>query len=216
MGPYYQNYFSYMKSEVIAELEGEEVSSSKRAQKCVEATRVTAAGTEIVPCGAKATSFFNDSFEIVGHELTTDGVAWKSDEERYRNPPDFPNRPDTTWLFQLFPGVIDETLNVKDPRFATWMRPSGVPRVWNPYGYSNMEFKAGEEIEVTIKSRYPIDSIPGGFKTVVLTEAGAFGTRHHGFAYVMMILGAFCFFLSFLAWSVNTCTTGADIRGDST
>lgn len=206
MGPYYQNYFSYMKSEVIAELEGEVVSSSKREQKCVAATRVTADGEEIVPCGAKATSFFNDSFEIVGHELTTKkGVAWRSDEERYNNPPDFPNRPNTMWMFQMFPEIIDETLNVKDPRFAAWMRPSGVPRVWNPYGYSNTEFKAGDQIELIIKSRYPIESIPGGFKTLVLTEAGAFGARHHGFAYVMMFLGAFCFFLAFLAVFVQFC-----------
>jgi len=213
IGPYYQNYFSYMKSEVISELEGEEVSSSKRDQKCVEATRVSADGTDIVPCGSKTLSYFNDSFEIVGHTLSTDGVAWKSDVERYNNPPDFPSRPNTTWLFQMFPGTIDPEQNVKDPRFAQWMRPSGVPRVWNRYGYSNTDFQAGDQIEVIIKSRYPMDSIPGGFKTLVLTEDGVFGNRHNGFSYVMMTLSAFCFFLSILAWFVHNCTSGAETKG---
>jgi len=213
VGPYYQNYFSYMKSEVIAELEGQEVSSSKRDQKCVEATRVSADGTQIVPCGAKTLSYFNDSFEIVGHTLSTDRVAWKSDVERYQNPADFPSRPNTTWLFQMFPGSINPKENVKDPRFAQWMRPSGVPRVWNRYGYLNADFKPGDQIEVIIKSNYPMDSIPGGFKTLVLTEDGVFGTRHHGFAYVMMTLGAFCFFLSILAWFVHNCTSGTDVKG---
>eukprot|EP00930_Biecheleria_cincta_P077727 TRINITY_DN6502_c0_g1_i2.p1 TRINITY_DN6502_c0_g1~~TRINITY_DN6502_c0_g1_i2.p1 ORF type:complete len:1452 (+),score=232.40 TRINITY_DN6502_c0_g1_i2:80-4435(+) len=213
VGPYYQNYFSYMKSEVTAELEGEEVSSSKREQRCVEPTRVSADGKEIVPCGAKATSYFNDSFEIVGHPLSKTGVAWKSDLARYNNPRDFPNRPNTTWLYEMFPGSIDPKLNVKDPEFVSWMRPSGVPRVWNRYGYSDTDFQPGDQIEVIIKSRYPIDSIPGGFKTLVITEDGVFGTRHHGFAYVMMVLGALCFFLAIVAWFVHKFTAGADIKG---
>jgi len=209
LGPFYQNYNSYMKSEVMAELTGKEVSQSQREKSCVLQTRVDSAGRQIVPCGMKATSVFNDTFEVVGYDLVFHDIAWKSDVQRYNNPPDYPSRPDTSWLYQRYPETIKKEEGVKTHAFADWMRPSAVPRVWNRYGYLNEHFGPGAVLELKIRSRYPMDTIPGGYKVIVLTEYGAFGARHSGFGYILISAGALCFLLAMIACATyRSCPQG--------
>eukprot|EP00931_Biecheleriopsis_adriatica_P073755 TRINITY_DN47983_c0_g1_i1.p1 TRINITY_DN47983_c0_g1~~TRINITY_DN47983_c0_g1_i1.p1 ORF type:complete len:1461 (-),score=244.99 TRINITY_DN47983_c0_g1_i1:257-4639(-) len=205
IGPFYQNYNSYMKSEVIKELEGKEVAESLRKSTCVEPTRVDAAGAHIVPCGMKATSFFNDTYELLGHKISEEHIAWNSDMQRYANPNDYPDRQNTEWLYQQYPGVIDQADGVRNPRFVDWMRPSAVPRVWNKLGHIEHDFGPGEAMQLKINSRYPMDKIPGGYKTVVLTEYGIFGGRHSFFGIMMMIFGALCYAIAIFAFLADKC-----------
>merc|ERR1719446_1354928 len=100
IGPYYQNYNDYLKSEVPKELHGKIVPESLRDTLCVEPTRTTPDGQSIVPCGMKATSVFNDSFTIEGFEIDKSGLAWKEDLERFANPPDYRKREKTSWLYE--------------------------------------------------------------------------------------------------------------------
>merc|ERR1719253_114381 len=117
LGPFYQSYSDYLKSEVKNELYGNEAADGEREKKCSnELTRIGPNGEDIVPCGLKAYSFFNDTFQVTklaqgntsqfaGLPLAIDtaGVAWDSDVERYNNPEDYMPRPDTQELYERYP-----------------------------------------------------------------------------------------------------------------
>lgn len=198
VGPYYQNYNSYMKSELIRELMGKPVTQDERKRRCIGPTREDSDNERIVPCGMKAVSYFNDTFDVIGYDvLKTKGlVAWTSDVDRYKNPTDYPEHPaGTSWLYERYPDSITEENGVRTPSFADWMRPSAVPRVWNRYGFVNYTFEQGDTLSIVIHSRYPISTIPGGYKVLVLTDWGKFGARHSGFGWILVSLGAFSYLL---------------------
>merc|ERR1712070_240768 len=111
--------------------------------RCVsERTRkVSGEGSDdIVPCGLKATTVFNDSFTLAdatGQVLTIDktNIAWPSDVGRYKNPVDYGSRTHTSWLYERYPSdVITQSDGVDSELFAEWMRPAALNRVWNAYG----------------------------------------------------------------------------------
>jgi len=110
VGPFYQNIVTYLKSEVSKELMGKDVDDATREEKCLNKNFRERDGNNIVPCGAKAGSLFNDTLELQHNgnriDINKERVAWKSDIMRYKNPKDYPNRPKTTWLYQLFPDVV--------------------------------------------------------------------------------------------------------------
>jgi len=215
VGPIYQNYNAYMKSEVIQELYGQwdedkemDRLQNLRQSRCPNKTRevkddATGSLLQLVPCGMKAQSLFNDSFQVLGHPINYHHVAWTSDVDRYSNPK-FEGKDwswqeaekyesKIRWLFQAF-DVVNKTQNVKDERFVSWMRPSAVPRVWNRVGFLPENLKKDKEIKINILSQWDVSSIPGGYKSLVITQHGMFGTRHNGFSYVLMCCG----FVSFL------------------
>lgn len=191
VGNLYQNFNDYLKSTVAKELEGEIVDPSIREAKCKGSTRIDANGDEIVPCGMMATSLFNDTFSIDGIDIISEDLAWGSDLERYQNPPDYGERPGTTWLYEMFPGVIPRDEGVKNERFVIWMRPSATWRVWNLYGWIHEEIQAGQNLTVQINSHYPTESL-GAYKHLVLTEVNAFGARHSLLGIVLVLSGFLC------------------------
>jgi len=205
IGPFYQNYNSYMRSEVIQELQGQTVSEDLRASRCVEPTRVTADGKAIVPCGMKATSLFNDTFTIAGYTISRNTAAWRTDVARYQNPKDYPTRPNASWLFQRYPHVVNESRGVKSEAFVDWMRPSAMPRIWNRYGSIEGTFEAGATFIMTIESVFPIASIAGGKKSVVVAELNTMGSRHSAFGYVLAFGGVVCYVLALAAWLTTKC-----------
>jgi len=197
VGPMYQNYNYYMKSEVYEELYGKEVPPGKRESRCPERVRIRD-GKPLVPCGLKAQSLFNDSFKVGNLPINRQEVAWPSDVDRYGDPPDYPNA-DKEWLYKVFPETVTEEMNVKDSDFVNWMRPSAVPRVWNKIGaLDNTILKKGQNYTITIHSRFNVDNIPGGFKSFIITEYNWFGARHDGFAYAMAFGGFVCLIMASL------------------
>jgi len=233
IGPYYQNHNAYLKSELARELMGEEVTEAQREAKCAqESTRLTPGGEHIVPCGMKAVSFFNDTYKLevdgqnVSFHESLPGyyveAAWDSDSERYNNPQDYPNRPNTSWQYTRFPDIIDETLGVRDKDFVTWMRPSAVPRVWNPVGMiGDRTIKEGANLTVTISSTYPAESLDDAYKMLVITEFGPLGARHDGFGILLSICAGLCFFMAVVIFfadklmqsassETNSCTDSDD------
>ncbi|CAJ1351333.1 unnamed protein product, partial [Effrenium voratum] len=192
VGPIYQNDNAYMKSEVVQELYGQEAPAGKREQRCPERVREWD-GLPLVPCGLKAQSLFNDTFEVVGHTIDHTDIAWQQDIDRYGNTSDYPQPDKGRWLFQVFPESISKELNVKDEDFVNWMRPSAVPRVWNRVGFLKETLYAGQTYTIKMQSRFNVATIPGGFKSLVITEhSELFGTRHDGFAYVLGFAGLIC------------------------
>merc|ERR1719362_1777740 len=64
VGPFYQNVVTYIKSEVPKELRGMKVSRAAREEKCLNTESREKNGKDIVPCGMKAISLFNDTLEL--------------------------------------------------------------------------------------------------------------------------------------------------------
>jgi len=201
IGPFYQNIVSYIKSEVPKELMGQRVDDAVRATKCREEESRIMDGQQIVPCGTKAATLFNDTLEF----LPTDGklikinkkrVAWQSDVNRYKNPKDYPERQNTTWLYELFPDVVRKEEGVKSEAFAAWMRPSALGRVWNHYGWVEEKLNKGDNISFKIESSFnaPVESS----KMFVITERNIFGGRHIEFGMVLMSVGFGCTVLAFI------------------
>jgi len=207
IAPYYQNFNGYLKSEVIEELNGEPMTDELKAlryKKCTAAmTRETPDGDDIVPCGMKAVSVFNDTFEVQGRTIRRKGIAWASDVERYHNPDDYLNRSTTSWLYERYPDVATQDEGVNSEPFALWMRPAALNRVWNVYGMIDDDIPAGN-LTITIHNRYPTHAM-NVTKSIVLTSVGVMGGRHNGLGYVWMISGVGLMFMSLIIGSVKVC-----------
>lgn len=201
VGPFYQNFHDYIKSEVPTELMGGQATQGQRAARCVEQTRLYD-GKEVVPCGMKARSFFNDTFKIDGVTIDDRSIAWASDKDRYANPRDYDSS-SKIWLNDLFPSVIGGD-GVQNEHFLVWMRPSALTRIWNPYGYIQQDFDKGERLRLEITDRFPV-TWPNGYKELVLTEINFIGGRHLLFARILICSSVLCYAIMPLTCVVAWC-----------
>merc|ERR1719410_2764467 len=149
------------------------VSEAAREEKCFNLDSREMNGKDIVPCGMKAITLFNDTLELLhkdGNQINIDkkGVAWNSDVQRYKNPDDYLNRPNTMWLYELFPGVLNRDEGVKNEAFAAWMRPAALGRVWNHYGW--IEEKLDENDTITFRIHSSYNATAESSKFFVITE----------------------------------------------
>merc|ERR1740117_162470 len=96
--PFYQNYFDYYNSIYWPELVGQEATKDNLYKaKCRAPVRETPEGHRISPCGIQAKAFFNDTFKIEGVTMDETNIAWKSDVDRFKNPPNYPEPQSTDW-----------------------------------------------------------------------------------------------------------------------
>jgi len=214
ISPFYQNYGTYLKSESSVQLRGLDVSEHVLAKTCLEnSTRYTPSGAEIEPCGLKAASMFNDTYELKGYDIDKTNIAWKSDVERYKNPSSYPYNASSSstnkshwWLFQQFPTVVKRSEGVDNEAFITWMRPSAFHDIWNPVGWIHKKISKGEELEVTIHSDFPSKPLQA-YKMLVFTEWGAMGGRHNEFGILLVVCGGLCLFLAAFSICIGRCLT---------
>merc|ERR1711920_167113 len=143
----------------------------------------------------KATSLFNDTFQVTGFTIDSSTVGWESDARRYNNLPDYPTRPNTSWLFNRYPETVPEAEGVKNRHFVSWMRPAALPRVWKNYGYLHETLEAGSNLDIEIASNFPVGAW-GGYKQLVMTEIDQLGGRHNSFGHVLLGSGVICTILA--------------------
>jgi len=211
IGTFYQNFATYIKSEVPSELVGKKASDSVREFRCRGEHTRERSGKQIVPCGEKATSLFNDRIDIEGNEIDRTNVAWPSDVARYHNPKDYLDRPKTMWMNDLFPKVVNKTLGVQTEAFAQWMRPAALGRVWNNYGWLQKELKKGENLTLNIHSEFRTPD--GTSKMFVLTERNWLGGRHNGLGVALMLCGGVCFGMMIMACFMDQIKSGLQRGG---
>eukprot|EP00928_Gymnodinium_smaydae_P030767 TRINITY_DN22786_c0_g1_i1.p2 TRINITY_DN22786_c0_g1~~TRINITY_DN22786_c0_g1_i1.p2 ORF type:complete len:244 (+),score=58.87 TRINITY_DN22786_c0_g1_i1:311-1042(+) len=203
IGPFYQNYNSYVLNVVDSELSGAVATESGRA-KCKETgTDEDASGQLLVPCGLRATSLFNDTFDVLGVDVDKAGIAWDSDVSRFANPPNFPGAADTSWLFERYPTVISQGTNTLDEDFVAWMRPGGTPWIRKHYGFLRTPLQAGQTVTLRINASYPLPA-PDTTKEVVLTTTTGMGARDDGLALFLLSAGSTCLFAAALMLAMRT------------
>lgn len=200
VAPFYQNIATYIKSEVPKELMGRRVDDETREARCLDEKSRERNGKNIVPCGEKATTVFNDTLELLKKDskpinISKTRVAWNSDVKRYKNPDNYLSN-DTMWLYELFPNVIKKDEGVKSEAFAAWMRPAAFGRVWNHYGWVNEKLEAGDNISFNINSFFnaPAESS----KMFVISERNVLGGRNIALGTFLMMFGVICLIVSYI------------------
>jgi len=201
--PFYQNYLPYVLALVNYVLEGKKATAGSRG-KCKDTNSDrTRDGQEIVPCGVRATSFFNDTFEIAGIPIDQKNIAWKTDVDRFANPSDYPARTATSWLHERYPTIVAESEGVRNEHFVNWMRPEALPRVTKTYGNIRTKLTAGQIITLHINASFPVSGLEAT-KELVLTTYNALGGKNAAFVTFLWaasgtIGGLSVFFLSIQA-----------------
>jgi phosphoserine phosphatase len=196
--PYHQNFADYFKSAYWPELLGRADKDSKKYMKAChpEVIRETPQGKRIVPCGIQAKAFFNDTFEFLNVGMTQEGIAWKSDMSRFKDP-NFPDPSNISWLYQRFPTIIQEATGVKNGHFAVWMRPDAYKEVRKKYGYINTYLQPNFSLDIQINASYPIANVGSGIvKELVITTLSSFGGRDESFGWFLLFFSVVCFLVS--------------------
>jgi len=209
--PFHQNIPAYMQSVVSEQLQGRWGSNASIDKHCPEGTRSDATGRTIFPCGLRATSVFNDTFEVFAQPGTEvlpsdrSGIAWKSDVTRYRNPDGYPDVPNVSWLFMRYPAsTIPKEEGARSEAFAVWMRPKAMPLVLNPYGRVEEGLFAGQNITIRINASFPVRSV-GAKKYLVLRTASYLGSASDEFTAFYFLTGSICWACSGVVLVIRAC-----------
>jgi len=199
ISPFYQNYYSYQTSVGFDQLAGKWTSPEVVATSCPhKATRVTASGDDIFPCGLIATSVFNDTIEFLQAPIDEEDerMAWRSDYDRFANPPDYLQRPNTSWLYERYPMITDRAKGVRSRRFVDWMFPSFFGHVRNMYGFVKQPLRKGGRLTVRVNASFPVQAL-GAEKRIVVSTRNGLGGRHSKLAYVLLASGVACLAMAF-------------------
>ena len=209
--PFFQNYPTYLESTVWKELAGAVVSTGERERRCRRGTRLTETGQEVYPCGLRATSLFNDTFEVLHPgtleplPLDQSSLAWQSDLRRFANPAGYPADPSFSWLPDRYPSVVPAAEGVRSELFASWMRPSAMPRVAKPYGRFRANAVGLEgNITIRINASFPVEGIDAS-KQLLLSTHTAFGGASDDLSIFLMGAGGLCLAASLVVVSIQLC-----------
>ena len=204
---FYQNHRRYVKSKSDDQLNGKDISyeSMKDSQDCdpvitnKDMDKTTSVEGDplnqddvAIPCGLIAKSYFNDKFKNWGKKSKFEGeasepinvnekdIAWKADKElKYKN-------------IDLKRQWIDMT----DEHFIVWMRPAGLPNFRKLWGrITDMDLKAGDEIEVEIENKFDVSSF-NGKKYLILSTVNAFGGKNSFLGISYIVLGGISIILA--------------------
>ena len=179
------------------------------------------------PCGLIASSFFNDTFEVVrtssscdcatapyneqyssrfdcsscsrseATSISTRNLGWTTDRDFFKNVNEL-NESNTKYLYERFPESISSDLEVRDPRFMNWMRPAAMPEFHKLYGQIEHDLEPNTEITFRITSRYPVTNFKGTKSIILMSREG---TKGHNLPIVFFVIGPYCFHCSSLCGS---------------
>lgn len=187
---YPQNHNRYISSRSNAQLRGEYVNYEGMSD-CGDFRSVNGSSEReswLLPCGAVALSFFNDTFQIAGLEsnsFSEFGISWRSDRQKlFKNLSSEYEGSSVHWLEQYgdFPG------GQRNEHFIVWMRTATLPTFIKPYAKSMSPIPAGN-YTIVIGNHYPA-TIFNGEKHVVLSTVGALGGRNIALGICYMVTGS--------------------------
>jgi len=191
--PFYMNMNSYMKSGSISEVKGTFGMEQQAKAACVSALEED--GQRLWPCGLKAASLFNDTYELrrkenfKSIEIQETGIAWESDLKWLNNPKEYRQTANIRWLYKRFPQIANlEHDGVKNEHFAVWNRPAALPNSLKLWGIIHENVAAGEELTLTVGSNFPVSGFDGR-KSFLLIKKGMLGGRSDALGVALTTVG---------------------------
>eukprot|EP00931_Biecheleriopsis_adriatica_P049981 TRINITY_DN28922_c0_g1_i1.p1 TRINITY_DN28922_c0_g1~~TRINITY_DN28922_c0_g1_i1.p1 ORF type:complete len:1537 (-),score=281.76 TRINITY_DN28922_c0_g1_i1:177-4787(-) len=203
VNPFMQNYFPYMSSMPVNQLEGRRSSREEIEDQCPVGTRVTSTGKQIYPCGLVATSVFNDTFEIFQAPIDTESPDMTIYRE-FHNPPDYLQRPGVSWLYERYPTVTTKSLGVRSKRFIAWMIPNFFGRAAKPYGVISKRLQKGQVVTLRINASFPVQSL-GARKMLLLTTSNLLGARNYFLANILLTSGCLSLGIAAVVLAIRLC-----------
>ena len=196
---YPQNHNRYISSRSNDQLRGEYVDYSGMSD-CGDFRSVNGSESKenwLLPCGAVARSFFNDTFlfsseSIENISFSDSGISWRSDRQKLFKNLSSDYDTGVKWLEQA---PYNETKAFKggqrNEHFIVWMRTATLPTFIKPYAKCSLnqqELPAGN-YTITIGNNYPV-SIFNGEKHVVISTVGPLGGRNIALGICYMVVGS--------------------------
>jgi hypothetical protein len=186
---FYQNHRRYVKSRNDAQLRGSVVNLKSDLTDCAPFASVGDSSSPndfYLPCGLIARSLFNDSYvlSINGSliPLSTEGVAWPSDFEKFNNPP----------ANTLGVRVIPDFRNVD---FIVWMRTAALPTFRKLWRIIQGPLKG--DLVIQVHNNFPVTQFRGK-KNLVLSTTSWLGGKNPFLGYAYMVVGAACILLAII------------------
>jgi hypothetical protein len=184
----YQNSFLYGSSKNWPQLNGE-CPNPADMDKCEP--KLYQGNAILAPCGALATSIFNDTFTFDPSfpDLTTNRISLPT-FAKFFHPVNSEYGPSSQWLPDIFPrGQTDE-------RFINWMHLSALSSFRKLWAKTNGKVRLTKgEYTVSISNDYPTGSF-GGAKSIVVAEATWSGAKNPFLGVWFFVLAAVSFALA--------------------
>eukprot|EP00472_Partenskyella_glossopodia_P014814 CAMPEP_0197516042 /NCGR_PEP_ID=MMETSP1318-20131121/954_1 /TAXON_ID=552666 /ORGANISM="Partenskyella glossopodia, Strain RCC365" /LENGTH=286 /DNA_ID=CAMNT_0043064549 /DNA_START=683 /DNA_END=1543 /DNA_ORIENTATION=- len=202
----FQNHREYVKSvsfDQLSDVSG--ASESKIHKECSPASETE--GKTIYPCGLIANSQYNDTLQgyfcesgvstlqscslMTGDNWSHQGIAWKSDLDRFNARPLTSDETDF--------GYFEYNLtNIENEVFVVWMRPGNGGVVRKLYAIDKKKgLEKGESILLNIGNNFNVDSF-SGTKRVVVSTMSWNGGKAPFLGIVALSFGAICIFLDII------------------
>lgn len=185
---FFQNHENYVNSRSDPQLQGEYVTPEELESTCDGYVFDNETGSILVPAGAVARSFFNDTFEI-DINSSDYSISWKSDSERLFNnySTSYTNG---SWLTNYTES------GQNDEHFIVWMRTSPFPTFLKIYAKIDREMPA-HNYTITIDNNYPTDLFHGE-KYIVLTNLSLIGGKNQVLAILYLVTGSVMIIFGFI------------------
>lgn len=185
LSDFYQNFLNYTKSISYSQLNGE---ATRNVDSCDPIKFRN--GKIIYPCGLISATFFNDTFEISGKEISTDDITWKYDRNFIKK---------TKYRFEDVvapPGWQEYTNNElpnlrNNQRYINWINIATFPDFRKLYGKVFLE-KGLYELKIG-------STFPYGKKAVTLAQISWAGSKNLFLSTLMIVIGASLLLNGFLS-----------------
>lgn len=213
---FYQNHRRYVKS-----LDEGQLSGRNRTKSQLEATDACSPliankdNKPYYPCGLIANSMFNDSFtspvllNVAGgsgssnktYEMTTDGIAWSSDRNRYSKTKYTPDQvvPPPNWVDRYGENYTVDTMPdlTNWGEFHVWMRTAGLPMFSKLARRNDKDVMMAGTYQVDITYNFPVMEY-AGTKSMVISTSTVMGGKNPFLGISYIVVSGLCVLLGAL------------------